>query len=481
MGCVGLPGGKEQQKKTHMDYAYDLDLVVKPDSSVPGFGREFGAFTGAGVPLFSLGGGVYRSVLIEILVKFHVRRGYFVAETPIIASSNLFEVSGHLSFYRKNMFLFDIEGHEYAIKPMNCPYHILIFMHEVARYRNKVPLPFKIFEVGRVHRYEPSGSLYGLLRVRGFTQDDAHIIAPRDEAVEAVFRVIEEMNMVYELLFGLPVNKDTVTLSLSFSNKNLIGTEFMGTREEWEAAESILEEAARRIKRDFGVDYVIEEGEAAFYGPKIDVIMRVEEAGIVKEWQAGTVQFDFNLPRRFKLYDLVREVHGVSEVYIIHRALLGSIERFLGIYLEHVKGRLPFTLAPLQVLVVAIQTGDESVDSTVREKARSLAEELKARSLRVALLETTKTSLSGEIRRIEYTIKPPITVFIGKKEAAEGKVTLRVYDYTKRERRDLRGVKAGSASGAADIVEAEASKLEEPVKKLIGYAPRLPVDLGHLV
>ncbi|GAB6148406.1 aminoacyl--tRNA ligase-related protein [Stetteria hydrogenophila] len=466
-------------EKTHMDYAYDLDLVVKPDSSVPEFGREFGAFTGAGIPLFSLGGGVYRSIISEILVKFHALRGYFVVETPIIASSTLFEASGHLSFYRKNMFLFDIEGHQYAIKPMNCPYHILIFMHELARYRSKVPLPFKIFEVGRVHRYEPSGSLYGLLRVRGFTQDDAHIIAPGDAAVESVFSVVEEMKMLYEQLFGLPVNRETVALRLSFSDKSLIGTEFMGTREEWEAAEGILEEAARRIRRSLGLEYTVEPGEAAFYGPKIDVIMRVEEAGTTKEWQAGTIQFDFNLPRRFKLYKLVRDIYGVSEVYIIHRALMGSIERFLGIYLEHVRGRLPFVLAPIQVLVVAIKTGG-GADPAIEERVRGIVEGLRARGLRAALLETTKTSLSGEIRRIESTVKPPVTVFIGESEALQKTVSMRIYDYRERRQRSLRNVKAASTSEAVDVVEAEALKLEEPVRKLIGYAPRLPVSLGHI-
>lgn len=471
----GLASESRGSGKTHMDYAYDLDLVVKPDSSVPGFGREFGAFTGAGVPLFALGGGVYRYLLSEILVKFHVRRGYFVAETPIIASSNLFDVSGHLSYYRKNMFLFDIEGHEYAIKPMNCPYHILVFMHELARYRGKVPLPFKIFEVGRVHRYEPSGSLYGLLRVRGFTQDDAHIITPGDAAVRTVFDVIEEMKLVYEKLYGLRVDRGTVTLRLSFSDKSKIGTEFMGTREEWEAAEGVLEEAARRVRSTLGLEYTVEEGEAAFYGPKIDVVMKVEEAGIVKEWQAGTVQFDFNLPRRFRLYELAGEIYGTRDIFIIHRALLGSIERFLGIFLEHARGRLPFTLAPLQVLIVAILTGDQRVDQRIRDAARSLEGDLYSKGIRVAVIETSKTGLSGAVRNVEATVKPPVMAFIGAKEAEQDTVTVRYYT-TSRERRDLRNVK-----GRTDTIIGIIEELEAPIAELAGASPRLPVRLGHIV
>ena len=476
---MGSPGEAPGQEKTHMDYAYDLDLVVKPESTVPVLGREFGAFTGAGIPLFSLGGGVYRWALYDIIARFHVSRGYYIVETPIIASSTLFEVSGHLSFYRKNMFLFDIEGHEYAIKPMNCPYHILIFMHEVARYRSKLRLPFKIFEIGRVHRYEPSGSLYGLLRVRGFTQDDAHIIAPEDVAVRTVFDVFEEMKLLYENLFMLPVNRETVTLRLSFSDKSLIGTEFMGTREEWEGAESVLEEAASRIRREFGVKYTVEEGEAAFYGPKIDVVMRVEEAGIVKEWQVGTIQFDFNLPRRFKLYELVKDVFGIDTIYIIHRALMGSIERFLGVYLEHVKGRLPVTLAPLQVLIVAIKTGGPE-DGEIEALSKTILEGLRAAGLRAALLETSKTSLSGEVRRVESTVKPPITVFIGAKEAAEGKVTLRVYRHDKR-RHERLTFTAPKPEDAVKAVVSIVDELEEGVRKLVGTPPRIPVSLDHIV
>ena len=465
----------QRPAKTHMDYAYDLDLVVKPESSVPGFGREFGSFTGAGVPLFALGGGVYRYVLSEILVKFHVKRGYFVVETPIIASSRLFEVSGHLSFYRKNMFLFDIEGHEYAIKPMNCPYHILVFMHEVARYRGKVPLPFKVFEVGRVHRYEPSGSLYGLLRVRGFTQDDAHIITPGEAAVKTVFNVIEEMKLIYEKLYGLRVDRETVMLRLSFSDKTKIGTEFMGTHSEWEAAESIMEDAARRVKASLGLDYVVEEGEAAFYGPKIDVVMKVEEAGTVKEWQAGTVQFDFNLPRRFKLYELAKEIYGFSDIFIIHRALLGSIERFLGIFLEHARGRLPFVLAPVQVLLIAILTGDPTVDDKIRSAVASLDVKLRESGLRTAVLEASKTGLSGAVRNVEAAVKPPIMVFVGAREAEQGTVTIRYYTLD-RQRKELRNVEGG-----VDAIMEVVGRLEAPVADLIGSPPRLPVNLGHIV
>jgi len=466
------------EEKTHIDYAYELDLVVKPESRVPILDREFASFTGAGVPLFSLGGGYYRYALIDLLARFHARRGYYVVETPIIANAMLYKVSGHLDFYRQNMYLFKIEDHDFAIKPMNCPYHILIFMHELARYRNKVRLPFKIFEAGRVHRYEPSGSIYGLLRVRGFTQDDAHIITPGSEAVSVVYGVFEEMKMLMENLFHLPISGETVYLRLSLSKREEIGKEFMGTPEQWERAESILEDAARRIASEHGVKYYKEEGEAAFYGPKIDIVMKVQEGDIEKEWQLGTIQFDFNLPKRFHLYELVEEIYGVGEIYIIHRALMGSIERFLGVYLDYYRGRLPFVLAPVQFGVVGILTGDEQVDTLIRDRVNTIVDGLVAQGYRAGAAWTTKVSISGDVRKIETTIKPAVLVYIGRKEVEEGKVMARPYLHSER-RRAKRVLEARTSDEAVQSLIGLAEELEKPVKDLAGYVPRIPARLDH--
>ena len=470
-----MPGSQE---KTHIDYAYDLDLVIKPESRVPILEREFGTYSGAGIPLFSLGGGYYRYALIDILARFHARRGYFVAETPIIASAELYKLSGHLDFYRENMYIFQIEGHDFAIKPMNCPYHILIFMHEVARYRNKVRLPFKIFEAGRVHRYEPSGSLYGLLRVRGFTQDDAHIISPGKDAVDVVASVFEEMRELMEKLFHLEISGSTVTLRLSLSDRSQIGTEFMGTAEEWEGAESILEKAADKIASIHGVSVEKGIGEAAFYGPKIDIVMHLKESGIEKEWQLGTIQFDFNLPRRFHLYDLVREVFGIEEVYIIHRALMGSIERFLGVYLDYYKGRLPFVLAPVQFAIVPITTGDPDIDSKIAGTANTVAEGLYARGFRVGIAWATKVNLGNVVRQLESTIKPAVTVFIGRREVEKGVLEARPFIHSQRKRPKL-VLRAGNLDHAVEGLEDLARELERPVVELAGYAPRIPGRMNH--
>ena len=465
-------------EKTHIDYAFELDLVVRSDARVPYIEREFGAFTGAGIPLFSLGGGYYRYALIDLLARFHARRGYFIAETPIIASGELYRLSGHMDYYRQNMFLLDIEGHEYAIKPMNCPYHILIFLSQLAKYRGKVPLPFKVFEAGRVHRYEPSGSLYGLQRVRGFTQDDAHIITPGEDAFKIVYGVFEEMKMLLENLFSLDLTADNVYLRLSLSERELIGKDFMGTPEEWEQAERALEDAADEIASKYGIRFARGIGEAAFYGPKIDVVMRVREAGIEKEWQLGTIQFDFNLPRRFKIYEAVREVYGVEDVFIIHRALIGSIERFLGTYLEVLRGRLPFPLAPVQFAIVAILTGDEKIDKDIAELATKLHKKLIAEGFRSGLLYSEKTRLSGDVRDLESTIKPAVVAYVGAREVEKGIVTLSVYDLRERKRRRLRAGSGGLESIVSDIMSL-VSDLEKGARELAGYAPRIPGDVSH--
>ncbi len=465
-------------EKNHIDFAYELDLVIRSDSRVPILDREFGHYTGAGVPLFSLGGGYYRYSLIEILSRFHAKRGYYIVETPIIASSALYSLSGHLDFYRQNMYLFKIEDHDFAIKPMNCPYHILVFMHELARHRNKVRLPFKIFEAGRVHRYEPSGSLYGLLRVRGFTQDDAHIITPEEYAVESVYQVFEEMRELMEKLFHLKIDKKTVYLRLSLSDRSLIGTEFMGTPEEWETAESILEEAANKISEEYGITYYKEEGEAAFYGPKIDIVMKIKEGDIEKEWQLGTIQFDFNLPRRFKLYELVKEIYGLDTIFIIHRALMGSLERFLGVYLDYFKGRLPFTLSPVQFAILAIRKGTE-IDEEIEKLAFKIRDQLVSQGFRAGVVLASKTGLSKEVRRLESTVKPSILVYVGEKELNEKTLVARPYDHAVRKRGNVK-IPYNLENPAQGLIQL-AEKLENSVKELAGYAPRIPGNMDYLL
>ncbi len=466
--------------KSHMDYAHELDLVVRPESSVPFLERELGYYVGSGFPLFSIGGGYFRHVLQQVLVGFHARRGYLIVETPILASSDLFKLSGHMDFYRKNMFVLDIEGKEYVVKPMNCPFHLLIFMSHLARYRGKVKLPFKVFEAGRVHRYEPSGSLYGLLRVRGFTQDDAHIVTPESDSRDVVFSVYEEMITLLDSLFNIKVNSENLYIRLSVSDKNLIGREFMGTVEEWEGAEGVLEKVSRHIEEAYKIRRSVGVGEAAFYGPKIDLMMVLKGEGGVKEWQMGTIQFDFNLPRRFKIYDAVKEIYGDLNVYVIHRALLGSIERFLGGYLEHFKGRLPVVLAPLQIAIMAIKTGEREVDEVIMDRSITLKSKLLEKGFRVALKETTKTSLSGDVRNIEYTMKPPIIAYMGAREVQRNSLTLAIFNYESF-KRETETINYESMHNAADALESIVAAWEEKVAKIAGPVLRIPADLSHTI
>ena len=465
------------QQKTHMDYAQELDLVIKPESVLPGLQMEVGQLIGHGIPLFSIGGGYLRAALSQILVNFHARRGYYIAETPIVSSGTLFEVSGHMGYYRSNMFVFELEGRDYAVKPMNCPFHITIFLSEVARNRAKVRLPFKVFEVGRVHRLEPSGSVYGLLRARAFTQDDAHVITPGAEATKVIKSVFEEMVSIYTKLFGIDVGPRTITLRLSLSDKSKIGTEFMGSREEWERSEEFIKEAAEDIAKSYGLQYVAAEGEAAFYGPKIDVLVRLGEGEGSKEWQLGTIQFDFNLPRRFKVYDVVRELYGEREVYIIHRALLGSIERFLGAYLETFRGRLPFVLAPVQFAVLAIKAGDEN-DAKVRDLAAAIHRGLLGMGFRAGLAETTRTSLSGDVRLLETGVKPAVLVYIGSREVTSGTITAAVYEGGSR--RNIKLESRTPEEGLESLARL-ASELERGAAELAGSAPRIPGDMSYLL
>jgi threonyl-tRNA synthetase len=468
-------------KKDHMDYAYDLDIAIKPTVEVPGLGKPYGYYTGSGNILFSVGWGIVRSVLGDVLTRFHARRGYKIVETPILARTTLYKISGHLDYYRDNMYIFNVrseggegEIEEFALKPMNCPYHILILLNLLEKYRGKVRFPFKIFELGKVHRYELSGTLRGLLRVRGFTQDDAHIFTPKGEAVNIIMSVFEELKELYEKLFHIKVNESSIKLRLSFSKHEEIGREFMGSREEWIEAEEIITKAAEEIKSKYNIDYYIEPGEAAFYGPKIDVVALVE--GEEKEWQIGTMQFDFNLPRRFKLEYYIKEALGKEmEIYMVHRALLGSLERFTGVYLELFKGRLPFILAPVQVVVMPIETGTRA-DERIEEVSSRVDAVLEEMGLRVATVKTSRTAIGGAIRRLETTFKPPLVVLIGSEEIEKKELSLRIYDYDERRPRN---VKVGLDEDFTSLIEI-IEKLEKPVVELVGSPPRLPVRLDYV-
>lgn len=459
-----------EKEKNHMDYAYDLDIAIKPETNVPQLEREFGYYMGVGIPLFSLGGGYLRSSLYQILTNFHARRGYYIAETPVISSTALFDVSGHLGYYKQNMYIFHIEDRDYAVKPMNCPFHLMIFLNELGKYRNKMQLPFKIFELGRVHRLEPSGSVYGLLRARAFTQDDAHIITPEKDAVKVITDVFEEMITIYSNLFRIKISPETIRIRLSVSDRSKIGTDFMGTVEEWEKAEEFLEKAAEKIGKESGISYVKGIGEAAFYGPKIDVIVKMEDN---REWQLGTIQFDFNLARRFKIYDMVKQVFGDINVYVIHRALLGSIERFLGVYLETYKGRLPFSISPLQIAVLAIKAGDES-DGKVEDVAKGIHKELIKNGYRSAYKETSKTSLSGDVRQIETTVKPPVIIYVGKKEVENNMLTLSIFDGKRKEKKI-------ELNKAIEKINEEIHEIEKEVINIAGDIPKIPGDLSYLI
>jgi threonyl-tRNA synthetase len=343
-------------------------------------------------------------------------------------------------------------------------------MNLLQKYQSKVKLPFKIFETGTVHRYEIAGALRGLLRVRAFTQDDAHIFAREEDVESSLLEVFDMMKDVYEKLFHIPVTSETVKLRLSLSDKSKIGDEFMGEPEMWEFAEEKLFKVAEEIKRKHGIEFFAEEGEAAFYGPKLDVVV-YEEGG--KEWQIGTAQFDFNLPKRFKLVELLKQTHGFEgNLYMIHRALLGSLERFLGIYLEMYKGRLPFVLAPVQALVVGILTGKE-VDEKIKEVVTSVEEMLKRNEIRAASTFTTKTHLSKDVRKIESTIKPALMIYVGQREAESGKVAVRPYLHSQRKRVQ----KLVDPEEIMNVIE----DMERGATELAGSPVRLPADPSYMV
>lgn len=375
---------EEVKKRDHRKLGKDLDLFSTSDE------------IGAGLIVWHPNGALIRRAIEDFWLKEHYKSGYKVLYSPHIAKLNLWATSGHLDFYRENMYSpMEIEGIDYEIKPMNCPFHIHVYKHALRSYKE---LPIRFAELGTVYRYERSGVLHGLLRVRGFTQDDAHIFCREDQIEDEILRVLDFTLFILKT-FGF----DRYDIYLSTRPDK-----YVGTPGNWERSTNALKKALE-IK---GLIYDIDPGEGVFYGPKIDI--KVKDS-LNRQWQCSTIQVDFNNPERFAM--MYRGSDGKEHRPImIHRALMGSLERFFGILIEHYAGSFPVWLTPVQVKILTI--AERHADYAI-----SLSETLKKEEIR--------TELDIENEKIGYKIrnatlmKVPYLVIIGDKEVSENTVTVR--------------------------------------------------------
>ncbi len=322
-------------------YLHNLEEAKKRDHRI--LGKELGLYmfsprVGTGLTLWLPNGAVLRDTMIDFLKKEQIKRGYQPVVTPQIASIKLYEKSGHILTYRDKMFPFmeDEEKDTYILKPMNCPFHIEIYASEMRSYRD---LPVRLAEFGTVHRYEQSGEVTGILRARGFTQDDAHLFVRPDQLLEEFIGVVDLMKTVLNRL-GLHDYRARL------GTKDPDSAKYVGHDDNWKAATQAIEDACNQI----GMAYEISPGDAAFYGPKLDLIIK---DALGRDWQMGTVQVDYNLPERFEL-EYIGEDSKPHRPIMIHRAPFGSLERMIGLLTEQYAGAFPFWLAPVQVAILAI-------------------------------------------------------------------------------------------------------------------------------
>jgi threonyl-tRNA synthetase len=366
---------EEAQRRDHRRLGRELDLVHFDEHS-------------PGSPIWHPRGMVIWNALESLRQSENAARGYLEVKTPLIYDVELWQTSGHWDNYRENMFLIEQPQKTYGLKPMNCPGHMLLFGSEVRSHRD---LPIRYAEASTLHRDEPSGTLHGLLRVRHVTQDDSHIFCTRDQIEEEVVQALDYAQFLYDL-FGMEARFE---LSTRPPNK-------LGTDEEWDFTEGAL---ARALERQ-GIAHDLNEGDGAFYGPKIDLHM-TDVLG--RSWQMGTIQLDSQMPQRFELVYQGEDNHEHTP-YVIHRALLGSLERFIGILIEHYGGDFPLWLAPEQVRVLPVAAAHAT-------EAESLADELRAAGYRVSVAEPDET-LGKRIRAAEVE-KVPFVVVWGDKESRE--------------------------------------------------------------
>ena len=361
-------------------------------------GKELGLFmmheAGPGFPFFLPKGMVLKNTLLEYWREIHKKAGYVEISTPIILNRSLWETSGHWDHYKDNMYTTVIDDQDYAIKPMNCPGGVLVYASEPRSYRD---LPLRMGELGIVHRHEKSGQLHGLMRVRCFTQDDAHIFMTPEQIKDEIKGVAQLIDSVYKL-FGFKYHVELSTRP----------EDSMGSDEDWEMATDGL----RSALDEMGLDYVVNEGDGAFYGPKIDFHL-VDAIG--RTWQCGTIQLDFQLPQRFELEYIGADGEKHRPI-MIHRVAFGSIERFIGILIEHFAGAFPTWLAPVQVKVLPIS--DKYMDYAEKVKAALDAENIRAE------VDTRSEKIGYKIREAQKN-KIPYMLVVGQKEEEEGAVSVR--------------------------------------------------------
>ena len=384
-------------KKEELDnYITMIEEAKKRDHRK--LGKELGLFMlsdyGPGFPFFLPKGMIVRDTLLNFWKQIHYKNNYDQIMTPIMLNRELWETSGHWEHYGENMYSTSIDDENYCLKPMNCPGSILVYMNEPRSYRD---LPLRFAEPGIVHRHEKSGELHGLMRVRCFTQDDAHIYITQEQIEEEVTRIIKIIDEVYNL-FGFDY---FVELSTRPEDR-------MGTDEEWDRAEGGLINALKNNN----MNYILNEGDGAFYGPKIDFHLR---DCLGRTWQCGTIQLDIQLPQRFNL-EYIGADGEKHQPIMIHRVCFGSVERFMGILIEHFAGAFPTWLAPVQVEVIPVS------DKTL-EYAKSVESELKNAGIRVHLDDRAE-KMGYKIREAQVH-KIPYMVVVGPKEAEENKIAIR--------------------------------------------------------
>ena len=407
-------------KKDLDDYLNKIEEAKKRDHRV--LGKQLDLFSiqdlaGPGLIFWHPKGGIIRKEMEDWMREEYIRRGYSLVYTPHVARRQLFHTSGHEGYYSQNMFdAMELDDAEYRLKPMNCPGHILIYKDSLKSYRD---LPVRFGELGTVYRYERSGVMHGLLRVRGFTQDDAHIFCTREQIEDEITGCLDfALDVLKD--FGFDQFQTELSTWDPKDRKN-----FVGSDDQWQLATQSLENVLKQRK----IDYKVIPGEAAFYGPKIDIKL-VDAIG--RLWQLSTVQFDFNLPQRFQL-EYVAEDGTRKQPVMVHRALYGSVERFFGVLIEHYAGAFPVWLSPVQVVMIPIAERHAPY-------AEDVATRLRAAGVRVEV-DARNEKMNGKIR--EHAMKKvPFLLVVGDKEAEAGKVNVRT-----------RGKEKTDDMGTAEFVE----------------------------